>query len=86
MRVLCNVFPSVIPGVPSIVNLAFGKRSKVKFSNKFVGEHYRWKHVIIAMCPVHDVRTYLDLLTKTAGDPCEFMHMAVCVTELSTRV
>ncbi|KAF3419915.1 hypothetical protein E2986_12019 [Frieseomelitta varia] len=37
------------------------------------------------MCPVHDVRTYLDLLTKTAGDPCEFMHMALCVTELSTR-
>ena len=35
----------------------------------------RW----ITVCPVHDVRTYLDFLTKTAGDPCELTHMCLCV-------
>ena len=33
----------------------------------------------ITVCPVHDVRTYLDFLTKTAGDPCELTHTCLCV-------
>lgn len=40
-----------------------GGRSRVRFTR----------------CPVRDVRTYLDTSTKTAGDPCECTHMAVCV-------